>query len=871
MTREGSGHILVYAFDVLMQIYESSGYSQRDAAKNIVEKNLYGLDIDDRAYQLAYFAVMMKGRQYDRRFLNREINPNLCTINESNDLKSLNCYAGQLKFDDYYKEIVDYLIKAFYDAKEYGSILHIESKDYDGLEAYIKKIKAEGVEDLCTLEWFNIIGEVMPNLIKQSKIMSQKYDTIITNPPYLGNSRFSIKLDEYVKKYYYDEKYDLSMVMYKKAIQDYSKENGFIAFITTSSWMSLSSFEKIRRYMLSNTCIYSLVDFGTELFDGKVGHNPIVAWVSRKSQIKYKMTAIRLIDYCYSRRDEKEPEFFNQSNRYTAMQKNFSKIPGSPIAYWVSDNFINNYSVGKRLDSFSTGITSGNKTADNETYLRFIWEVDSNKVSTIWMKYAKGGDFRKWYGNIEHLIDWSDKAKAFYKSNSTSAIIKENYWFKKGFTYTDLTSKAFSCRLLNDDMLFDMSGPGVLFDNDKLLYCIGLYNSIVSNEYFKTLNTTFHYKLNDLLRVPIIFDEIRSHKVDRLVEQNINVSNTDWDSFETSWDFKIHPLLNKEYNPRHLDLNSGLPSKAIKSAYRVWKHVANERFSKLKYNEEELNSIFIEIYGLQDELTPDVDDKDITIARIYDTKEDIPETMKGNNYVLTKSDVVKSFISYAVGCMFGRYSLDVEGLAYAGGEWDSSKYKSYVPDKDNIIPICDDDYFEDDILGRFVNFVRTVYGVETLEENLNFIADALGGKGNSREVIRNYFINDFYMDHLKTYKKRPIYWLFDSGKKNGFKALIYMHRYQSDLLARMRTDYVHEQQERYRTQLTHISNAQIHAEGPEKIRLTKQQKKLQDQSVEIQKYEEKIHHLADRNISIDLDDGVKHNYAIFSDVVAKIK
>ena len=309
----------------------------------------------------------------------------------------------------------------------------------------------------------------------------------------------------------------------------------------------------------------------------------------------------------------------------------------------------------------------------------------------------------------------------------------------------------------------------------------------------------------------------------------------------------------------------------IKEKYSAWKQECETRFRQLKKNEEELNRIFIDIYGLQDELTPDVADKDVTVHRVFDSKDDVPESMKGSNYVRTMRDEIVSLISYAVGCMFGRYSLDVDGLAYAGGEWDESRYKTIVPDSDNIIPICDDEYFDDDITGRFVKWVETVYGSETLEENLKFIADALGGKGTPREVIRSYFINDFYADHLKIYQKRPIYWLFDSGKKNGFKALIYMHRYQSDLLARMRTDYVHEQQERYRTQLTHLTDAIDHASASERVKLTKQQKKLQEQALEIQKYEEKVHHLADQNISIDLDDGVKHNYELFADVLAKIK
>ena len=310
--------------------------------------------------------------------------------------------------------------------------------------------------------------------------------------------------------------------------------------------------------------------------------------------------------------------------------------------------------------------------------------------------------------------------------------------------------------------------------------------------------------------------------------------------------------------------------KLISEKYAAWQAECEERFQQLKKNEEELNRIFIDIYGLQDELTPDVADKDVTVHRVFDSKDDVPESMKGSNYVRTMRDEIVSLISYAVGCMFGRYSLDVDGLAYAGGEWDASKYKTIIPDSDNIIPICDDEYFDDDITGRFVEFVRKVYGDDTLEENLKFVADALGGKGTPREVIRSYFLNDFYADHLKTYQKRPIYWLFDSGKKNGFKALCYMHRYQRDLLARLRTDYVHEQQERYRTQLQMLEESAQTATPSEKVKLNKQIAKLKDQSLEIQKYEEKIHHLADQMIVIDLDDGVKVNYAKFEGVLTKI-
>lgn len=428
--------------------------------------------------------------------------------------------------------------------------------------------------------------------------------------------------------------------------------------------------------------------------------------------------------------------------------------------------------------------------------------------------------------------------------------------FKEGVTWTNITSGLQSFRIMEKDFFFESTGTVCFVNSELLKYLLGFLNTPITEFVAKLLNPTLHLQSGDVANIPLIVSDKAKKSVDEIVTANISLSRSDWDSFETSWDFKRHPLINGE--------------RTVANAYSKWKEEANNRFNALKANEEELNRIFIDIYGLQDELTPEVEDKDVTVHRIYDNKEDIPESMAGSKYALTRQDVIKSFISYAVGCMFGRYSLDVEGLAYAGGEWDEGKYKTFIPDKDNVLPICDDEYFGDDIVGRFVEFVKVVYGAETLEENLKFIADALGGRGTPREVIRSYFLNDFYKDHCKTYKKRPIYWLFDSGKKNGFKALIYLHRYTRDLLAKLRTDYVHEQQERYRTQLSHINAALNAAKGAERARLLKQQNKLTEQLKEVAVFEEKVHHLADQKIEIDLDDGVKKNYAIFADVLAKI-
>ena len=430
------------------------------------------------------------------------------------------------------------------------------------------------------------------------------------------------------------------------------------------------------------------------------------------------------------------------------------------------------------------------------------------------------------------------------------------FYFLEGMNWTRVSSK-FAVRYTPAGMVFNSACPTVFVKKELEKYTLALLNTCVVKFYLDLLSPTINFQSGDVGKVPYLYRQDSHTKIDSLTETIINISKDDWDSFETSWDFQRHSLLQYAvFTPQMVakeEANGYLTMNGIADAYHHWEQVCNERFNQLKANEEELNRIFIDIYGLQDELTPEVEDKDITVRKA-DLGRDI-----------------RSFISYAVGCMFGRYSLDVDGLVYAGGEWDASKYASFAADKDNIIPICDDEYFEDDIVGLFVEFVKTVYGANTLDENLKFIADALGGKGQPKDVIRNYFLSDFYSDHCKIYQKRPIYWLFDSGKKNGFKALIYMHRYQPDTIARIRTDYVHEQQARYRTAIADLEQRIANASTGERVKLNRKLTTLQAQDTEIRTYEEKIHHLADQMISIDLDDGVKKNYAIFQDVLAKIK
>lgn len=853
----GSGHILAYMFDVLMDIYRSNGYNDRNAVKEIINNNLFGLDIDKRAAQLAYFEVMMTACKYNRRFLNSGIQPRVYAIVESNNVdRELLQYFGT-SLDELNRENainqLNGLLDCLHDAKEYGSIISVPEYDFELLREFVSEFDAQ--QNIFASGNMEPLQEKLQDMIDVGELLARKYEVVVTNPPYMGASGMGEKLSKYVKEKYPDSKSDLFAV-FIEVCRELTQANGFQAMITQHSWMFLSSFEKLRK-KLCEVDIINMAHLGPRAFE-EIGGEVVqtTAFALKKLSIcDYKGTYCRLIEP--TTQQGKEDLYLSGSNRYEANQENFSKIPGSPIAYWVSDRALKCFEQGISVNDISDFTGSQHKTADNDRFLRYHWEIDSNDIKKQeWIFYTKGGEYRKWYGNIDLVVDWRDTAKSFYVENPTSNMIKKDYWFKHGITYTSLSSSTNGFRYLPACGVFDIKGPS-LVNVDNLSYVLGFFNSKIAQFYLKLLNPTITLQVKDVKNTPLLLDVSKVEEVDEDVDKNIQLSRSDWDSFETSWDFQKHPMI--------------MNVSRISDAYAKWSDECAERFEQLKANEEELNRIFIDIYGLQDELTPEVEDKEVTVNRFYDSKKAIPESMKGSSYALTKLDAVKSFISYAVGCMFGRYSLDKEGLIYAGGEWDDNNYRVFAADKDAIIPVCDDEYFEDDIVGRFINFVKVVYGESDLEENLQFIADTLGGNGSARDVIRSYFTSSFYADHCKTYQKRPIYWLFDSGKKNGFKCLVYMHRYQKDTIARIRTDYLHEQQARYRTALADLQTQIAEAATSTRVRLQKQLKKLQEQADEALAYEEKIHHIADQMIDIDLDDGVKHNYAIFKDVLAKIK
>lgn len=890
----GSGHILSYAFDVLMEIYRECGWTDRDAAISIVENNLYGLDIDERAYQLSYFAIMMKGCKYNRRFLKLGVKNHLSNIVETNDLDSIS-YVG-MKETGESKDISNYLLTTFKDAVELGSLIKVDSKDYLSYEDYIDNIHEQAEYSLDSLEWMDSTYFTVKKLVKQADILSRKYCITTTNPPYM--SKMDGNLKKFVVKNYKDYSSDLFAVFVKRNF-DFTVENGYLGFMTPFVWMFIKSYEKLREYIINNKFISTLVQMEYSAYEEATV--PICSYVLKNKKSDELGYYFRLSDFKGGMEVQKQKvlEAINNKNCgyfYETSLENFSKIPGSPIAYWVSEKFLNGFSENQNLRDISIA-RSGLSTGNNEKYMRLWYEPSALNIAfdmssneeyiASRKKYVpcnKGGSFRRWFGNNDYIVDWTNPS-SMHRPRTTYM----NLYYKPAITWSAITSGLFNARYYDRGFLFDHAAAS-LFLNEKKKenYVLGLLNSKVGQYILSMINPTINTGADVVSKIPIIFE--MTDQCENLVHTNIIQSKSDWDSFETSWDFTVHPLVKNHVT-------------TISEAYELWDKECNDRFNQLKTNEEELNRIFIDIYGLQDELDPYVEDKDVTVR---------------------KADIVrdiKSFISYAVGCMFGRYSLEKAGLVFAGGNFDDVYWKhqgfagydrnghlplgsgfagislakvhypllrdnedvtkatklSYEPDVDDIMPICDEEYFEDDIVSRFIEFVRCVYGEDTLEENLKFIADALGGKGNPREVIRNYFLNDFFKDHCNTYQvtgsgKRPIYWLFDSGKKNGFKALVYIHRYTPDLIARMRTGYIHPLQSQYRTQIEMLNNQIDEAVSTsEKVKLQKQLKKINEQLTELSKYEEIVHHWADKMEPMDLDDGVKTNYAKFQELLSKIK
>lgn len=878
----GSGHILVYAFDVLMQIYESAGYSQRDAAKSILEHNIYGLDIDDRAYQLAYFAVMMKARQYNRRILNGENTCHVYAIQESNSINRAHLKYFGAGMDDIEKNAakmqLEGLLDILTDAKEYGSILNVESYNWDLLRRFVAaedtagqiSMDSVGVEDT---------AEQLNRLIDIGETMARKYWVTCTNPPYAGTSNLSANVNNFVKKNYPDSKADLFAVFIERCRQ-MTVNNGFQAMITQHSWMFLSSFEKLREKMMLTETV-NMAHLGARAFE-EIGGEVVqtTAFVRCANHVDgYKGTYCRLIEP--TTQQGKEEMFLAGQNRYSANQDDFAKIPGAPVAYWVSNNVLKAFTSGKLYD---VGMTRrGLQTGDKDKFIRFWYEPNLNEIQlpkslkkNKWAIMNNGGTARKWYGEILHAVLWENDGAAI-KATGKAIIPSEELYFKECITWNRISVGKLNVKYQEHGIIQgDMSPFFITNDEKQLLYVLALMNSVVSESMVHTINPTITMPVGDIAKLPVKIDRDNSPLIETIAQSNIDMSKDDWDSFETSWDFKKHPLVKLRMAGAYAWGNNA-PAMKIVSAYKAWEETCEGRFQKLKANEEELNRIFIDIYGLQDELTPEVEDKDVTVRKA-DLQRDI-----------------KSLLSYAVGCMFGRYSIYKDGLLFAGEPYSLQAFadklndrpgtisaeelqrtyrnegvavdEMFFPDADNVIPITDEEYLDDDIVARLCDWLKVVYGADTLEANLDYIAKALGNKGStSREIIRNYFLNDFFKDHCQTYSvtgsgKRPIYWLFDSGKQNGFKALVYLHRYTPDTIGNLRIDYLHKMQRVYESEINRMQDMMDHSENAREVAAASKRKdKLAKQLKECREYDEKISHLALSRIELDLDDGVKVNY-----------
>ena len=842
----GSGHILVYAFDVLMQIYTQMGYTDKDAVLSILENNLYGLDIDKRAFQLAYFAVLMKARQYHKFILKKQPQCHIYAIAESNgiNMKHLAYFGAQL--DELAKPValnqMQELIATLHDAKEYGSIISVADYDWDLLHQFAAEFDISGEMNLFDSFGIEATQQRLQELVAVGEVLAQKYEVVVTNPPYMGSGGMGAKLSAYVKQNYPDTKSDMSTVMMEKMLAMCSK-NGFMAMINIPVWMFLSSYEKLRNNILKQNSYLNMLHFGRGVFGSDFGTTAFV--IAKKHTDNYIASYRRLFEKqgAVDSVNVKEQWFFEGKGKYVAKQENFAKIPGAPVAYWVSEKVIDLFGKNKISDIASA--KSGMTTTNNERFLRFWFEVEIRRIGfgyksiddTVdrlykWFPFCKGGDFRRWAGNECYVVNWFNNGEEIRKAAqgaSGGRLVNIDCALQKSIVWTKISSSIICLRYKNTGLFFSDAAPGLFSDDEKLMYILGLMNTKYAMKIINLINPTLNFVPGTIASIPI-FDGLPCiSEVKQLVKQNISLSKSDWDAFETSWDFTKHPLLRNK--------------PTISEAYAEWEAECNARFAQLKANEEELNRIFINIYGLQDELTPEVEDKDVTVRKA-DLQRDI-----------------KSLLSYAVGCMFGRYSLDVEGLAFAGGTWDDSKYVTFKPDEDNVIPITDEDYFEDDIIGRLIAWLKVVYGAETLEENLRFIADALGTSGDTaRQKIRNYFLKDFYKDHCKIYQKRPIYWLYDSGKQNGFKALIYMHRYDADTSGQVRAEYLGKMEETYESEINRMQDIMDNGAGREVALAGKRKEKLQKQLHECRDYDAVLGHIALARIAIDLDDGVKVNY-----------
>ena len=917
----GSGHMLTYCFDMLYEIYEDLGWSRKDAVLSILKNNLYGLEIDKRAGQLASFALFMKGREKFPRLLkvlerledDEKFDLNTLWIDESNDISQ---EMRKLIYSNSLKNL-EILIDNFRDAKEYGSILKLTPLDIaqlkDELDRLIEIYGRQGQLTLLSTSNqldFSVVDinfekecRIIKKLIQQQKIMTDSYDVVITNPPYMGGKGFDSKLKNYIDKYYKNSKTDLFAVFMEKC-GELTKRKRYTSMITMHSWMFLSSFETLRKNIIETKEIQSLTHLGTRAFE-ELGGEVVqtVGWITKNTTPKKEGKYIRLVDF--NNAQWKEQEFFNDKNYYQANQKDFKKIQGSPIAYSASDKVIKIFENNKVLGEIAQP-RKGNSTSDNNRFLRFWYEVIKEKIkldstnlkedsiNKRWFPYNKGGGFKKWYGNNEYLIDWKNDAKEI-REIPTAVIANYDFFTKEGLTWSTVSTKKLSVRNFEKGFIFDNGGCCLFSDLEKKYIFLGVLNSKVFLNLFSNINPTQNFQSGDIAKFPIIenFSDNLKNKIDTLVQQNIDIAKEEWDSRETSWDFETLYLAKGD---------------SIESAYNDYCNHWRDNFVTMHKNEEELNKIFINIYELNDEMDNSVPFEDITLLKkeaeiknISTSPHTVEQEKTSEDYLYNRGvklefdnlELVKQFLSYAVGCIMGRYSIDKKGLIMANSDDVLMTDKSniyikdrdgevrhhienprFIPDSYGIIPITSEKAFDNDIVTKVIEFVEALYGKENLNKNLEFICEALGRKESEKyeDTLRNYFIKDFYTDHLQRYQKRPIYWLMNSGKKNGFSALIYLHRYEKNSIARVRTEYLILYQDKLENLRKFYESISFDngASAKEKKQAEKSLKELDAMLKELKDYANEVKHISELKIDLDLDDGVKVNYEKFGKILKKI-
>ena len=879
----GSGHIAVYVFDLLYQMYEEKGYNRRDIPTLILKNNLVCMDVDKRAAQLASFSLVMKARSINPRFFSSTYYtlPQVLELLDSQLLISLE-YRKRIEelkvFSKPEINEIGRLVSTFTEGKTIGSLIKVPELNYILLRDICDRLEKQ-ITTAFNVDFLSYGVELMRKLILQAEMLAASYDVMITNPPYLGISKMEKSVKDYAALCYPDSKTDMFAMFMETG---FVKANGFLAMINMHGWMSLVSFSALREKLIKTTSMLSMLHLGARAFETINGEVvKTVTFVLRNLQSSIQGSYYDLVDVA-----DKENAFISALSRsvgyvYQKSMALFKEVPGAMLtAYSASNRTINCF----RQPALSSILTTreGMATADNDRFLRMWFEVNyfritfdcaSNSESiqrkVIWVPYNKGGGTRDWYGNNEYVVNWSndgyeikhniDPENGRIRSHNYNGI----YGFLEGITWTAISSGAISVRFAKQGFLFDSKGAkGFCESENQLLWVLALLNSKASGCFLKIISPTLDYKVGDVIQIPYIHTETTDSTICKIASEAISLSRMDWDSFETSWDFKRHPLVEYMQAEERESATIALTPNGeeivptvelcirLETAYREWERIARERFEQLKANEEELNRIFIDIYGLQDELTPEVSDEDVTV-QLADKKQDI-----------------RSLISYLIGIVMGRYSLDIPGLAYAGGNWDGSKYVTYQPDDDGIVPIYRGIGMDDGLTARLIKLMKHIYGEESYRENMEFIADALGKKTNeSAEETLNRYLNDgFFADHLKVYQKRPIYWLFTSGKNGGFKCLIYMHRYSQDTLARINGKYFLPESTRLKHDLEDIDQRLNVADGSERVRLEKERQRLMACYQEALAYGQVLDHMANKYIAIDLDDGVKVNYAKFQGV-----